>query len=368
MISHTPYWGGADSAPRGWGATVRELDQLATLSDELVHLATHHSGEVPGAALAHRNPRVRLRLLPPTGGPGWSAKLGIITASPRFFAALEEELAVADAVHVRAPANVALLALWRLRRYRGPLWVKYAGNWRPADRDAWSYRLQRWWLSRPRGFVVSVNGRWEGQPDHVRTFDNPSFDLAELARLRALSSGKTLETPPRLVFAGRVEAAKGIEACLGAWELLRAKSIEAELDVCGDGELLEDLRARYRDRPGIRFHGWLEPQAVHEIFRQGHFLVLPSRTEGWPKVVSEGMAAGLVPVCSEVGSIRQTLAEIGAGRTVPAVSPAEIAAVIRFYLEDPVRWQAESERGAAAADRFTYERYLTRASAALGLR
>src|SRR5690606_32026939 len=93
----------------------------------------------------------------------------------------------ADFIHVRCPANIGLLALARLIRAPQPKWFKYAGNWRPARREAWSYRLQRWWLNRGwSGGTVTVNGRWPNQPPHVRSFYNPSLTAETLADAAAV--------------------------------------------------------------------------------------------------------------------------------------------------------------------------------------
>ena len=182
-----------------------------------LHLAPLYTGAAPESAIPYRSPAVRLRPVPPAGGEGALAKLGILVRFPAYLRSIMAELQRADVVQVRCPANIGLLALVVLSLVRSPQrrWAKYAGNWAPAGQEAWSYTLQRWWLSRGLHHgTVTVNGRWPGQPPHVYSFFNPCLTDEELAEAAAVAAGKELAVAPRLVFVGRLEKAKGVETAL----------------------------------------------------------------------------------------------------------------------------------------------------------
>ena len=51
------------------------------------------------------------------------------------------------------------------------------------------------------------------------------------------------------------------------------------------------------------FHGFLSKNEVHNLLSQSHFLLLPSHSEGFPKVIAEAACYGTIPVVSNVGSI-----------------------------------------------------------------
>jgi glycosyltransferase involved in cell wall biosynthesis len=55
----------------------------------------------------------------------------------------------------------------------------------------------------------------------------------------------------------------------------------------------------------IVLHGALPRNAVFDIYRRSHFLLLPSRSEGFPKVVAEAANFGCIPIVSDVSSISQ---------------------------------------------------------------
>lgn len=359
VISETPH--ALDNGQwKGWAATVRELSALATLFDELVHVTPVGSPLTP-ALCAYGAPNVRVVGVRPTGGRGWKAKAGILAGWADYLKVILRELKSADAVHVRCPCNIGLLTILLLCVIREPRrrWIKYAGNWRPKGQEPWSYRLQRWLLRKTwhRG-LVTVNGQWEGDPDHILEFFNPSFSESELAEARLWGKRKVLDGVIRCVFVGRVEEAKGAGRAVEIVNRLRQQGVEAELDLVGDGPLLRELmRAGNR---WVKFHGWLPRDEIRSVWQKAHICLLPSDTEGWPKAISEAMAWGVVPVASSVGSVPHYLNQFGCGMALPARDVEGFTEAIEGYVRKPDRWKHESERAMEAAHLFTYEAHVRR--------
>ncbi|MEL7060185.1 MAG: glycosyltransferase [Acidobacteriota bacterium] len=366
VVSHTEHYRDDNGGVVGWGATVRELSQLARLFDELVHLAPLHDSPAPASALPYADPRVRFEPLRPTGGRRLREKLGAAWAAPAFWQRLSSLAAGADLIHVRAPANVAALAMLRLalRRRPAPWWAKYAGNWRPEPgTDFVSFRLQRRFLARRwPGLAVTVNGAWPNQPSHVRTFDNPCLDASEVATARAATTEKRLDAPLRLLYVGVLSAAKGAGRALDIAARLEARRPgSVQLELIGDGPerpAMESQATRLGLADRAIFHGWQPRPQLGAHYAAAHVLLLPSRSEGWPKVLSEAMAYGTVPVASDVSAIAATLARFGCGRTARTDDLDGFVQAIEGYLEAPDLWRRESEAARAAADAFTYATYL----------
>jgi glycosyltransferase involved in cell wall biosynthesis len=372
VISHTEHFL-KDGVTVGWGPTVRELDRLASLFDELVHIAPLHSSPAPASALPYAAPNVRHVPVRPAGGTSLAAKAGVIPAWFQYVRVILRELRRCDVVHVRCPSNIGLLTILLLALRRTPRrrWIKYAGNWSPDRPESLSYSLQRWLLRRgaARG-MVTVNGRWPEQPAHVRPFLNPCLTEYELSEGAVAGISKDLVPPVRLLFVGRVEEGKGCGKAVAILDGLRRRGVDARLDVVGDGRELAQMKSRTAGAglgSAIRWRGWLPRPDLNQLYRDAHLLLVPSSSEGWPKVVSEGMAYGVVPVASRVSSIPQYLETFGTGR---AVAPADIdgfVEAIAAYVRDPGRWKAESQRALQAAAGFSYESYLHAVSEALRL-
>lgn len=370
VVSHTAHYRAGDRVA-GWGPTLREIDHLSELFDEVVHVAPLHDGPAPASAVPYQSPRVRFVPVHPAGGRDIAAKVKILRHAPTYVATILREMRRSDVVHVRCPANISMMAALVLALVRRPRrrWIKYAGNWRPDAPEALSYTFQRWWLARPHhGAVVTVNGEWPDLPGHVLPFLNPCLTDEELADGRRSAGAKRLDGRVRLIFVGRVEPEKGAGRVLAIHERVRRAGVDATLDVVGDGPARAEFEVKAS--PGVTFHGWVPRPAIAPLYAAAHLVLLPTDSEGWPKVLSEAMAYGVVPVASQVSSIPGYLANFGLGRVHPPDDVDGFAASVVAYARSPERWAAESARALEVAERFTYRTYLksVREMLALGAR
>lgn len=362
-MSHTPHFSHS-SAIRGWAPTVAEIDGLAQLFDEIVHVALLHKGSPPQSTLPYEAENVRLRLLPASGGQGLVAKLGLIRVAPIYVVAIWSEMRRGDVIHIRAPAFVSLIALLvsMIRRKPTPRWVKYAGNWGPTSHEPLSYRIQRWMLRRNLArSPVTVNGHWPSQPKHVVSFPNPCLTRTELsARSDEIRSSDDLKAP-QILFVGRLDESKGVLRAIRIIALLKDRGLAASLRVVGDGpsrriaqQLAEQLGVDQR----IRFLGWVPRPSLPAHYEWAHFILLPSASEGFPKVLAEAMARGVIPIASRVGAIPSTLETIGVGKMAEATDLEGFARHISDFSLDPAAWQAQSAIARESSDYFSYEYYL----------
>jgi len=368
IVSHTEHYliDGVNEAYSGWGATVREIDQLATLFDEVVHVAPLHiSKGVNKNPLQYRAANVRVQPVAPSGGASLLSKFGILFRFPIYAKTMIRELQSADTLHVRCPANISLAALLLmiLLPKRQKRWIKYGGNWSPANSEPLSYSLQRWLIrSRLHRGFVTVNGEWPGQPQHVRSFVNPCLTNDEIKQGYISSKAKKLSEPYRILYVGRVETPKGADRVIRTLALVRGKGIEATLEIVGDGAECETFKLLARDlglSDIVRFHGWLARDAVNAFYAVSHFIVLPSySSEGWPKVLSEAMAYGVLPVAGNVSSIPYYLNVFRCGRAVRPTDIDAIADAIMYYINNTQQWAEEMKRAVDAATQFTYKSYL----------
>jgi hypothetical protein len=126
IISNMAHYHRGDGVIVGHGATARELDMLATLFDEVRHVACLHEEAAPASALPYASRNITLVPVPPAGGETLGAKLGIARYTPLYVRTIARELRGADAVHVRCPANISLYALAMLAARREPQrrWIK----------------------------------------------------------------------------------------------------------------------------------------------------------------------------------------------------------------------------------------------------
>ena len=364
IISHTPHYH-SKAGIVGWGPTVREIDHLASLFDQIVHLAPLHGGLPPGSSLPYQAPNVELRPVMPAGGIKLRDKVGILAQIPAWIAVMKNEMQAADALHIRCPAGISLVGLLAVKIWAQgkPCWVKYAGNWQSYQGQALSYKFQRWFVNQNQHKgVVTINGKWERQPDHVITFHNPSFSEKELTEARVISKHKKLTTPVQLLFVGRLSQAKGVHRVLEIAARLHKIGFDYQLTLVGDGDERDNYKT-YVQLQGleakVKFSGWQPMDTLRKYYQAAHFFIFPSSSEGWPKVLSEAMAYGVVPIASPIASIPQIIEETGAGLCLSPDDVEGFTIAIMQYTQKTETWLQASENGRKSAAKFTYEQYLS---------
>lgn len=360
IISHTPHYR-RNGELVGWGPTIREIDEISEMFDRVVHIAPSHGQHAPESALRYKSPRVQVREVVPAGGAGTKKKLGVLRQIGGYTRAIRHELRDADAVHVRCPANISLVALIVLMLMRQPRrrWLKYAGNWCPVEREPWSYTFQRWLLRKSwHNGVVTVNGHWPNQPSFVHSFFNPCLDQGERLEGRQQSAIKQMIGPVRLIFVGRLNSAKGVARVLQIVARVKRLGGSVFLDLVGDGNerpQFEHLAKNLGIDGLITFHGWLPRAEIARLYSRAHLMILPSTSsEGWPKVLSEAMAYGVVPLASNISSIPQYLEAFSCGHVFEPTNLDAFVASIEWYSAHPEAWKEESENAVKAAESFDY--------------
>ena len=128
-----------------------------------------------------------------------------------------------------------------------------------------------------------------------------------------------------LVFLGACIYDKGIDIALQAFELLRKKYNNLELNVYGGCREWRASKTYFSDRgclsnerpdlnklsqylPGLHYHGEVELDVLAKALRSASFLVLPSRKEETFGLVSlEAQACGCLPVLPDKGAFPETM-------------------------------------------------------------
>lgn len=114
-----------------------------------------------------------------------------------------------------------------------------------------------------------------------------------------------------LLFVGLDWVRKGGDIAVATLEQLRADGIEAHLTIVGT------CPEEHRAHPAITYAGFLDKnrpaQAAHlaQLYRDAHFLLLPSRGDCTPMVIAEAMAHGTPVLATDTGGVASVLAETG---------------------------------------------------------
>lgn len=165
--------------------------------------------------------------------------------------------------------------------------------------------------------------------------------------------------PGRVLFLGRLEAAKGVTELLDAAALLAPRFPHLRLVLAGAGETQAWRQAaQARGIAGlVELPGWLDGAARDAELARAAVFCLPSHAEGLPMSLLEAMAAGRAVVASAVGGIPEALRDGENGLLVPPRDAQALAdALARVLADDALR-----DRLGHAARATIRQRYATEA-------
>ncbi|MEN3276825.1 MAG: hypothetical protein V7631_2615 [Massilia sp.] len=140
----------------------------------------------------------------------------------------------------------------------------------------------------------------------------------------------------RILFLGRIEAAKGVADLLDAAALLAPRFPQLRLVLAGTGERDAWRQAAQARGLGDRVElpGWLDASARDAELARAAIFCLPSHAEGLPMSLLEAMASGCAVVASAVGGIPEALRDGENGLLVPPRDAQSLAAALARLLAD----------------------------------
>jgi glycosyltransferase involved in cell wall biosynthesis len=170
------------------------------------------------------------------------------------------------------------------------------------------------------------------------------------------------EARPTVLFVGNLVRGKGVDELLDAFAVVSAREPRARLVLVGDGQRRAALVSRVGALglgPRVEFRGRLPHRALPAIMASASLLVLPSHSEGTPRVILEAMAMELPVVATRVGGIPDIVDD---GMTGLLVAPGDVlglTAAIERVLKDRVWAHRAGVQGRnIVVARFSVERHV----------
>ncbi|WP_254535909.1 glycosyltransferase family 4 protein [Halomarina litorea] len=156
----------------------------------------------------------------------------------------------------------------------------------------------------------------------------------------------------KIVFLGRVCRLKGADRFADAVEFLSKSGYNKyEFVIIGDGPLLSQLSDRFENDPNVRIEGWVPHSEAMAELSNSMLVVLPSRSEGLPKSILEGMSHGTVPVVTPVGDLSGLVRDGENGFIVDSSVPNGTARAICRALSEDTEYKRISEEAIKTIER-----------------
>jgi glycosyltransferase involved in cell wall biosynthesis len=316
-------------------------------------LAASADGRQRGDPRFRLAPRVRPRLL---DGPLFYLLLPMrIAQELRSF---RPDVVIAQNVHETAFALAARAAV----RSRARVVLDLHGDWRVATR-LYGSALRR--LLNPLGDVLGPFA--VRRADAVRVLSGTTASLVrdegveptaifpayvDVGAFRA-APPEPLPGRPVALFVGVLERYKGFDVLVRAWPRLARELPAAELRLVGRGALGADAAELVRRFPGRVT--WAEALPASEIaaaLDAATVLVLPSRSEGLPRVVIEAFCRGRCVVGGRAGGIPDIVEDGVSGLLVEPGDPESLVSALLRVLTDRSLVEDLSAAAAASSDRW----------------
>ncbi|HEY3933841.1 MAG TPA: glycosyltransferase [Gemmatimonadales bacterium] len=153
---------------------------------------------------------------------------------------------------------------------------------------------------------------------------------------------------PIALWVGRMVPVKGLDLLVEAWRTVTQHPARPLLCLVGDGaerRNLERRSAEYGD--SIWFVGNVRHDQLADWYRAADVVVLPSRSEGIPNVLLEGLACGTPFIASDVGGVRSLASDPSV--VVPPGDTAALARALEGWAEIPPMTRRSSAQVADAS-------------------
>ena len=287
-----------------------------------------------------------LDIVPLNEGP--YARIGRLRETPRIYSRLLRTVAESDYVYIRFPSWVGLTA-WRCARWLGkPYWISVHGDWErilstyvngaETLSERIFYQLSRMHAANALknaiaharsaffvGYTLRDRLLQDGTPSIV--YHDATHTAAEVWSPRRTCTQQKLT----LLFVGELSKAKGVDVLMRAAEILARKGYQLRLVFVGLGPEKDTLQRQKIAGVEIELKGWVaQGQAFDQLFLNADALVLPSLTEGVPRVVVEAMVRATPVIATTVGDIPEML---GNGRRGWLVSPSNSDSLVKAVEE-----------------------------------
>jgi glycosyltransferase involved in cell wall biosynthesis len=191
------------------------------------------------------------------------------------------------------------------------------------------------------------------QRDLLRGFDPAPDRVFVRYNLIPRRSRPQMGRTPTVVYAGRLDEAKGARLLMAGWDHYRSKSCEPGLNlvIAGGGPLGDEVAAWASTRPSVEMTGQVSSDQCAELISRARAVLLPSAwEETFGLVAVEAMAAGVPPIAAGHGSFTELITPGVDGVLFRPGDPAALALAIADAERDPEQYEVYGDQA-----RKTYE-------------
>ena len=290
-----------------YGPYVREMNLWLDTADKLIVVAPLNENlKIDNIDLAYTYPYIQFIRIPEIEFTSITKSIISFFKIPMVLFGITRGMILSNHIHLRCPGNIGLIASfvqilfpWKIKT------AKYAGNWDSNSPQPLTYKIQRWILSSTqltKKIQVLVYGEWKNQSKNIKPFFTASYWSKDIVPVRE----KDISGKLKLMYVGSLIPSKNPLLSAKVAKTLIDSGKEIELNFYGEGserKRLEDFIFENNLSDSVFIHGNVNSNTLIGAYKDAHFLLFISKSEGWPKVVAEAMFWGCVPITTAVSCV-----------------------------------------------------------------
>lgn len=290
----------------GYAPYIREMNIWLKYVDEVIIVAPVAIKEQTAIDIAYIHDKINFRKVSEFNFTTFNAILNSVFKLPLIITRIFKAMKNADHIHLRCPGNMGLIGCFVQILFPNKIkTAKYAGNWDSKSKQPWTYRLQKYILNNTfltRNMQVLVYGEWDNQSKNIKPFFTATYSESEKEVVRKNDFEETIY----FTFVGSLVAGKNPFYAVNLVEKLIRKGKNAALNIYGEGierKMLEKYIHEHQLQEYIFLNGNQDHETIKKAYQKSHFVLLPSKSEGWPKAIAEGMFWECFPLATKVSCV-----------------------------------------------------------------
>ena len=358
IITHVQHIKG-DNQYFGYAPYIREMNIWLKYVDEVIIVAPLVDRELNPIHEKYNHSHVNFRQVEEFDITSIANVFKTMARLPKIVTQVYKAMSQADHIHLRCPGNMGLIgAMVQILFPKKPKTAKYAGNWDPNAKQPFTYKLQRWILSNTfltKNMQVLVYGDWENQTKNIKPFFTATYSESD----KKVIEPRTLEGCIDFLFVGTLSKGKQPLLAIQLVEKLYQQGEKGRLNLYGDGILRPTLETYIEEnnlQDIIFLRGNQSKETVLKAYQTSHFLILPSKSEGWPKVVAEAMFWACVPIVSQVSCVPYMLGHGERGIQLKEQLETDVNQVMSA-LNNELLYQKMASEGQNWSRQFTTDKF-----------
>lgn len=290
----------------GYGPYVGEMNIWLKYVDEVIIVAPLKNKLPTKIDIPYQHSKIDFKKVPDFNFTNFKNSLISIFKLPIIFCRIFWAMKKADHIHLRCPGNIGLIGcIIQVLFPEKVKTAKYAGNWDPSSVQPYTYKIQKWILNNAfltRNMTVLIYGDWKNQSQNIKPF----FTATYLESEKEIVNKTNFDSVIKFIFVGSLVSGKNPMYAIKLIQKLIESRHKVSLDLYGEGNERDSLENYIRINNLENFvalYGNQNRETLKKAYQKSHFLILPSKSEGWPKAVAEGMFWGCVPLATQISCV-----------------------------------------------------------------